>query len=229
MSDQAPVSPPHPTPSPSPGWGASIADPGPLGLAGFAGTTFFLSVVNTNMLGSAVQTTVLGLALFYGGIAQFAAGIWEFAKGNTFGAVAFCSYGAFWMSFWYLINHVVPAQAALATAATPAPGSPTVPDILHGVAVYLLVWAIFTAYMTVAASRTSGAVFVVFILLTLAFVALFIGFLSESVADFLANNNFWINLGGWIGIATALAAWYASFASVTNFTFKRTVLPTYPR
>jgi hypothetical protein len=45
----------------------------------------------------------------------------------------------------------------------------------------------------------------------------------------LANNNFWINLGGWIGIATALAAWYASFASVTNFTFKRTVLPTYPR
>jgi hypothetical protein len=229
MSEQAPVSPPHPSPSPTPGFGASIADPGPLGLAGFAGTTFFLSVVNTNMLGSSVQTSVLGLALFYGGIAQFAAGLWEFAKGNTFGAVAFCSFGAFWMSFWYLINHVVPAQAAAATAATPAPGAPRVADVLHGVAVYLLVWAIFTAYMTVAASRTSGAVFVVFVLLTLAFVALFIGFLSESTADFLANNNFWINLGGWLGIVTALAAWYASFAAVTNFTFKRTVLPTYPR
>jgi succinate-acetate transporter protein len=219
MSEKAPVSPPHPTPTPS-GVGALIADPGPLGLAGFAGTTFFLSVINTNMLGSSVQAGVLGLALFYGGIAQFAAGLWEFAKGNTFGAVAFCSYGAFWMSFWYLINHVVPALVA--------EGKP-VPDILHGVGVYLLVWAIFTAYMTVAASRTSGAVFVVFVLLTLTYIVLVIGFFSESVADFVANDNFWIRLGGWLGIATALAAWYASFAAVTNFTFKRTVLPTFPR
>jgi hypothetical protein len=228
MSEQAPVSPPHPTPSPGPGgFAASIADPGPLGLAGFAGTTFFLSVDNTNMLGASVATSVLGLALFYGGIGQFVAGIWEFAKGNTFGALAFCSYGAFWMSFWYLKGHVLDTQVA---AINPKiPGAPTVPDILHGVAVYLLVWAIFTAYMTVAASRTSGAVFVVFVLLTLAFVALFIGFLTESPASFEANTNFWINLGGWIGIVTAIAAWYASFAGVTNFTFKRTVLPTYPR
>src|SRR5690348_15803800 len=85
---------------PRPAAVTSIADPGPLGLAGFAGTTFFLSAVNTNMLGASVQTIVLGLALFYGGIAQFAAGLWEFVKGNTFGAVAFCSFGAFWMSFW---------------------------------------------------------------------------------------------------------------------------------
>jgi succinate-acetate transporter protein len=220
MSEKAPVSPPHPSPAPAPGIGASIADPGPLGLAGFAGTTFFLSVVNTNMLGASVTSTVFGLALFYGGIGQFTAGIWEFAKGNTFGALAFCSFGAFWLSFWYLLNHVVPAQVA---------GGAKVPDILHGVAVYLLVWSIFTAYMTVAASRTSGAVFVVFVLLTLTFVVLFIGFLSESTADFEANKNFWINLGGWLGIVTAIAAWYASFAAVTNSTFKRTVFPTFPR
>jgi succinate-acetate transporter protein len=220
MSEKAPVSPPHPAPAPGPTGGAFIADPGPLGLAAFAGTTFFLSVVNTNMLGASVTSTVFGLALFYGGIGQFAAGIWEFAKGNTFGALAFCSFGAFWLSFWYLLNHVVPAQVA---------GGAKVPDILHGVAVYLLVWTIFTAYMTVASSRTSGAVFVVFVLLTLTFLVLFIGFLSESPADFEANDNFWIRLGGWLGIATALAAWYASFAAVTNFTFKRTVLPTFPR
>ena len=149
---------------------SGIADPGPLGLAGFAGTTFFLSVVNTNMLGASVQTIVLGLALFYGGLAQLLAGMWEFAKGNTFGAVAFSSYGAFWLSFWYLLNHL-PDKAA-----------PT--DILHGVGVYLLVWAIFTAYMTVAAIRVSGAVLAVFVLLTLTFLALAIGWLTESVTDF---------------------------------------------
>lgn len=211
-------------PSPAPqatvgGFGAHLADPGPLGLAGFAATTFFLSVVNTNMLGASVQGSVLGLALFYGGIAQLLAGMWEFAKGNTFGALAFSSYGAFWLSFWYLINHVVPTEIA-----AKAP----VPDILHGVGLYLLCWAIFTAYMTVAAIRTTGAILAVFVALTLTYIALVIGFLSESVPDFLANSNTWIHLGGWLGIITAILAWYASFAGVTNSTFKKTVLPVIP-
>ena len=195
--------------------GAGFADPGPLGLAGFAGTTFFLSVVNTNMLGASVQTVVLGLALFYGGLAQLLAGMWEFVKGNTFGALAFASYGAFWMSFWYLLNHL-PEKAAPK-------------DVLHGVAVYLLVWTIFTAYMTIAATRTSGAVLLVFVLLFLAFLTLTIGWFSESVDQFAKNSNAWIHIGGWIGLLTALAAWYASFAGVTNATFKRIVLPTMPR
>jgi len=195
-------------------WGAAIADPGPLGLAAFAGTTFFLSVVNTNMLGASVQSIVLGLALFYGGLAQLLAGMWEFIKGNTFGAVAFVSFGAFWMSFWYLLNHL------------PEKAPPT--DILHGVAVYLLVWTIFTAYMTVGAMRTTGAITAVFVLLTLTFLVLTIGWFSESVADFEKNSNVWIHLGGWLGILTAAAAWYASFAAVTNSTFKRVVLPVFP-
>jgi succinate-acetate transporter protein len=235
MSHQDPVSPqPGPVPGhqdpaspvvPSPsraasGWGASISDPGPLGLAGFAGTTFVLSVVNTNMLGTSVQATVLGLALFYGGLAQLLAGMWEFVKGNTFGAVAFSSFGAFWMSFWYLINHVIGGE--LAAKAKPL-------DILHGVGLYLLVWSIFTAYMTVAALRTTGAVLTVFVLLTLTFIALTIGFFAESVDEFAKNSNVWIHIGGWLGIVTALAAWYASFAAVTNATFKRVVLPVMPR
>jgi succinate-acetate transporter protein len=201
-------------------WGASIADPGPLGLAGFAGTTFFLSTVNTNMLGTSVQDTVLGLALFYGGLAQLLAGMWEFTKGNTFGAVAFSSFGAFWLSFWYLLNHVLGVEIA---------NKATVPNILHSVGLYLLVWSIFTAYMTVAAIRTTGAVLLVFVLLTLTFIALTIGFFSESVDDFVANSNVWIHIGGWLGLLTALAAWYASFAAVVNATFKRVVFPVYPR
>jgi uncharacterized protein len=205
----------QPVPHAPTGFGAAIGDPGPLGLAGFAGTTFFLSVVNTNMLGTSVQTVVLGLALFYGGLAQLLAGMWEFVKGNTFGAVAFTSYGAFWMSFWYLLNH-------LPTAAHPL-------DVLHGVGLYLLVWAIFTAYMTIAATRVNMAVLAVFVLLTLAFVALAIGWLSESPATFEKNSDAWIHIGGWIGILTALAAWYASLAGVANATFKRVVFPTLPR
>ncbi len=141
--------------------------------------------------------------------------MWEFAKGNTFGALAFASYGAFWMSFWYLLNHL--------------PTGAKVTDILHGVGVYLMVWTIFTAYMTVAASRVSGAVLAVFALLTLTFLALTIGWLSESATDFAANSNTWIHIGGWLGILTAVAAWYTSFATVVNFTFKRTALPTMPR
>jgi uncharacterized protein len=188
--------------------GSGIADPGPLGLAAFAGTTFFLSVVNSGMLGDSVETVVLGLALFYGGLAQLLAGMWEFTKGNTFGAVAFTSYGAFWMSFWYLLNHL------------PADAKPN--DLFHGVGVYLLMWAIFTAYMTVAAVRVSGAVLAVFAFLTLTFAVLAIGWLDN-------HSTNWIHFGGWLGLITAVVAWYASFAGVTNSTFKRVVLPVFPR
>jgi len=187
---------------------AGIADPGPLGLAAFAGTTFFLSVVNTNMLGATVETVVLGLALFYGGIAQLLAGMWEFAKGNTFGAAAFSSYGAFWLSFWYLLNHL--------------PTGARANDLFHAVGVYLLMWTIFTAGMTVVATRVSGAVLAVFATLTLTFAALAIGWLDN-------HSSGWIHLGGWLGLVTAIAAWYAALAGVMNATAKRVVFPTFPR
>ena len=187
---------------------SSIADPAPLGLAAFALTTFVLSCVNAGFIPDTSEPVVFGLALAYGGIGQFAAGIWEFAKGNTFGSTAFCSYGAFWVSFWWLTGHTD------LTAADPS-------DAAHGIGVFLLAWGIFTAYMTVAATRVSGAVFAVFALLTLTFLLLAFGEFAES--DSLHK------LGGYVGLATALAAWYASFAGVTAFAFGRSVLPTAPR
>jgi len=177
-----------------------IADPGPLGLAGFAMTTFFLSSYNAGLI-TGGESVLLGLALVYGGAAQLLAGMWEFRKGNTFGAVAFSSYGAFWISFWVLLT--------FSKDATP-----------HSVGLYLLGWTIFTAYMTVASFKTSGAVLAVFSLLTLAFLFL-------SIGAFGGNANM-TKVGGWVGLATALVAWYASFAAVTNATWKRTVLPTWP-
>jgi succinate-acetate transporter protein len=188
--------------------GAHLADPAPLGLAAFALTTFFLSSVNAGWVPASVEPVVFGLALAYGGAAQFAAGMWEFAKGNTFGATAFTSYGAFWLSFWWLTAHL---------AGYKIPES----DVGKGVGLYLVAWGIFTAYMTVAASRVSGAVLAVFALLTVTFFLLGIGDMSgtESISK----------IGGYVGLLTALAAWYASFAGVTAFTFKRPLVPTGPR
>lgn len=188
-----------------PGW--HFADPAALGLGGFALTTFVLSVVNAGIVPAKVEPVVFGLAFAYGGIAQFAAGIWEFAKGNTFGATAFCSYGGFWLSFWWLTGHTDLSGAGTA--------------VNQGLGLYLLAWGIFTLYMTVAALRTNLAVLAVFILLTITYFLLAIG-------EFTTSSGLG-KAGGYVGILTAIAAWYASFATVTNFTFKRTVLPVFPR
>src|SRR5690349_15986382 len=81
-----------------------IADPGPLGLAAFALTTFVLSMFNAGLVSDKGEPIVFGLAFAYGGLAQLLAGMWEFRTGNTFGATAFTSYGAFWISFFVFVT-----------------------------------------------------------------------------------------------------------------------------
>ena len=184
--------------------GAHLADPAALGLGGFALTTFVLSVTNAGWMSA--EAVVFGLALAYGGLAQLLAGMWEFAKGNTFGATAFSSYGAFWLSFFVFVTFFADKVPAA--------------DAGHAVGLYLIAWGIFTAYMFIASLRTTTAIALVFLLLTVTYVVLGIG-------DAGGNENI-TKLGGYIGIATAAAAWYASFAVVTNSTFGRTVLPVKP-
>jgi len=197
------------------GW--TPADPGPLGLAAFAGTTFMLSMINAGLVGThrlpggGLLPMVAALALAYGGVAQFAAGLWEFRTGNTFGAVAFCSYGAFWISFFFVVQSV---------------GSNAPTEIFSGLGLYLWMWGIFTAYMFIASLRTTGAVALVFLLLAITFIILGIG--NSSLAGTASATNGTIKLGGWVGIITALAAWYASFAGVVNSTFGRVVAPVVP-
>jgi uncharacterized protein len=183
-----------------------IADPGPLGLAAFALTTFVLSMFNAGLVGKGGEPVVLGLALAYGGLAQMLAGMWEFRTGNTFGAVAFTSFGAFWLSYWAFVQFY----------ASKVPAA----DAGHAVGLYLIAWGIFTTYMFVASLRTTGAIALVFILLAATFLLLGIGNAG-------AHPNL-VKIGGWVGLATAVAAWYASFAAVTNATFARTVLPVRP-
>lgn len=186
--------------------GIKIADPGPLGLAAFAMTTFVLSMFNADLVSRSGEAVTFGLALAYGGIAQVLAGMWEFRTGNTFGAVAFTSYGAFWLSFWAFVQF----YAADVPAA----------DAGHAVGLYLIAWGIFTSYMFIASLRTTGAIALVFILLAVTFFVLGIG--NARASDTL------IKTAGWLGLATAAAAWYASFAAVTNSTFGRTVIPVMP-
>lgn len=184
-----------------------VADPAPLGLAAFAMTTFVLSVFNANIISDAkLQGVVLPLALFYGGLGQFVAGMWEFKNRNTFGALAFSSFGAFWLAYAAYVKYV-------------AGGLPA-SDAYKATGLFLLAWTIFTAYMLIASLRVSAAVAAVFLTLTLTFLFLTIGALGQSTGM--------TKVGGIIGIVTAAAAWYASFAGVLNATWKRTVLPVVP-
>lgn len=182
-----------------------VADPAPLGLAAFAMTTFALSIGNTNVWGPGADAA-LALALVYGGAAQLLAGMWEFVRKNTFGALAFSSYGAFWIAYYVFGKFVAPGV--------------TKADAPIAVGVFLLGWTIFTAYMTVASLRVTVAVATVFVLLTVTFLLLTVG-AFESLSG-------WTKAGGWVGVATAAAAWYTSFAGVTNETFGKVVLPVVP-
>src|SRR4029079_2839847 len=118
-----------------------IADPAPLGLAAFALTTFVLSFFNAGCVSDAGEPIVFGLAFAYGGLAQILAGMWEFKNNNTFGATAFTSFGAFWLSLWAFdefFAHSIPKSAMGAA-----------------LGLYLVSWGVFTTYMWVASLRTS--------------------------------------------------------------------------
>ncbi len=185
-----------------------VGDPAPLGLAGFAFTTALLMLVKTQILPAGDTVLVLSMALAFGGLAQFVAGMWAFKRGNTFAGTAFTAFGAFWLSFYLLVVVFIPL----------VPKTAGVHDVSNFVGWYELLWGVFTAYMFIASLAGARAIQVVFFLLAVTFVVLAIG-------DFTTTTGI-TQVGGWIGFATALAAIYASFADVTNANFKRRVLPT---
>ena|SRR5579883_145126 len=180
------------------------ANPAPLGLAAFALTTFVLSALNAGWysLGAKDAPAVIGLALFYGGLGQLLAGMWEFRAGNTFGAAAFSSYGAFWLAFgWSLQN----GQIRLGTAE---------------MGFYLLAWGIFTFLWFLGTLRTNLALMAVFLFLTLTFLAL-------AIANF-GGGNTWATIGGYLGIITAILAWYTATAGMLAAGKSAFQLPTFP-
>jgi len=185
----------------------AVADPAPLGLAAFAATTFVLSVHNIVGDKTLGLLAFFGVALFYGGIAQFAAGMWEFKNKNVFGATAFTTYAAFWLALAAYVTLVIT-------------GKEPISDVPPALAYTLLAFAIFNTYVWLWSSRTSKALFATFTLLEITFALLIIG----NFNNVLAGDGI-VAIGGWVGIATAAAAWYCSSAGLINTMAGRVILP----
>ncbi len=185
------------------------ADPAPLGLAGFALTTFLLSGHNASFIPDLIW---VGPALFYGGAAQLLAGMWEFRNRNVFGATAFSTYGGFWMGLGIF---VVLAET------TKFVGGFAGGDLTNSLAWFLFAFAIFNTYMLLGSMRVNTAVFLVFLTLEITEILLVIGFFNLSHG----GTEWWLHAGGWAGILTAAVAWYASAAGVMNGQAGRKVLP----
>jgi uncharacterized protein len=185
----------------------ALANPAALGLGAFALTTFILSSTNALGTGGAPLFTVYGFALFYGGLAQFLAGMWEFKTGNTFGATAFSTYGAFWMGVAAFLTLVVM-------------GKVEAKDINPALGWILLSFAIFNTYMMLWSMRVNVAVFLVFLTLEITEILLFIGAFSGQ-----GGGTGITSIGGYVGFLTAFVAWYASAATVANSMRVRPILP----
>ncbi|MFL6054618.1 MAG: acetate uptake transporter [Actinoallomurus sp.] len=190
---------------------SAIADPAPLGLAAFALTTFLLSAKNAGWTDG--TDAWLGYAFAYGGLCQLLAGMWEFRNRNVFGATAFSTYGGFWIGLGLYVRWVAPTAAATA-AATKANPEDLIQNDLGWI---LLAFAIFNTYMLLWSSQVTAAVFGVFLTLELTEIILFIGNFSHSSGM--------IKFGGWVGVLTALVAWYTSSAGVVNGMGGRYALP----
>jgi uncharacterized protein len=194
------------------------ADPAPLGLSAFALTTFVFSLVNAGIIqqgadpGQQIVNLFLPLALIYGGLAQFVAGILEFRTGNTFAVTGFCSYGAFWIAL--AVMNLMARQGIIAeTRLAEAQGW------------FFLGWAIFTAIMLIATFGLNAGLIVTFALLLATFILLTIGDLLGGPEG---PGLIWVRIGGYVGLVTALAAWYVAAADVINDTMGRQVLPLGP-
>ncbi|CEP07375.1 hypothetical protein [Parasitella parasitica] len=177
----------------------TIANPGPLGLCGFALTTFVLSLHNAGagVSPSGPHGVVTGLAFFYGGLVQLLAGMWEFKTGNTFGATAFSSYGGFWLSFGMIF---IPGANIIGSYGSDS-------KLLDkSLGYYLMGWTIFTGIMLIASHRSNVGLISLFFFLFITFIMLTAGKMNESTPCTVA--------GGALGVVTALIAWYNALSGL---------------
>jgi succinate-acetate transporter protein len=190
--------------------GVPAADPAPLGLAAFALTTFLLSGHGASFIPDAIW---IGPALFYGGIVQLLAGMWEFRNRNVFGATAFSTYGGFWLG---LGSVVVLADVSKNFAA-----SLTGANLTNALAWFLIAFAVFNTYMLLWSMRVSVAVFGVFLTLEVTEIVLAAAYFNLSHG----GSSYLLHVGGWCGVVTAAVAWYTSAAGVVNGMSPVPVLP----
>jgi len=177
------------------------ANPAPLGLLGFGMTTVLLNIHNAGFMG--MNSMILAMGIFYGGIAQVIAGIMEWKKNNTFGTTAFTSYGLFWLS---LVGLILMPKMGIADAAKP-----------QAMAAYLFMWGLFTLFMFIGTLRISRALQFVFLSLTILFFLLAAG-------DFTGAEAI-TRLAGYEGIICGFSAIYAALAQVLNELYGKEMFP----
>jgi len=186
------------------------ADPAPLGLAAFALTTFLLSGHNASFIPDGIW---VGAALFYGGLVQLLAGMWEFRNRNVFGATAFSTYGGFWLALGVFV--------VLLSGSKGFAGLLKGADVDNSLAWFLIAFAIFNTYMLFWSMRVNTAVMGVFLTLEVTEILLAFGFFRIAHG----MSPYWLHVGGWAGLVTAGVAWYTSAAGVVNGMSPRPVLP----
>jgi len=182
----------------------TTANPAPLGLLGFGLTTVLLNFHNAGFY--ELNTMILAMGIFYGGIAQIIAGMMEWKKNNTFGTTAFTSYGLFWLS---LVGLILLPSLGLGTAASK-----------QAMAAYFFMWGLFTFVMFLATLRLNRALQFVFLSLTILFLLL-------TARDFLGSPAIG-TLAGYEGIICGLSAVYTGLAQVLNEVYKKVVAPLGP-
>ncbi|HUK28871.1 MAG TPA: acetate uptake transporter [Candidatus Acidoferrales bacterium] len=179
-----------------------LANPAPLGLAGFGMTTILLNLTNMGLFG--VNSVIVAMGIFYGGLAQIIAGAMEFRKGNTFGTLAFTSYGLFWLTLVFIIISTVERPAVTPDNATWA--------------AYLFIWGLFTLMMFFGTLKLNRALQTIFLTLAVLFFLL-------TASHFIPQL---LPIAGVEGVFCGFCAFYTSMAEVLNETYKKTVLPIGP-
>jgi succinate-acetate transporter protein len=189
----------------------AIADPVPLGLAGFASATFTISAVLAGWFSLQSVVVAIPVALIFGGIGQFLAGMWAFRRGNVLAATAFGSFGAFNMSWavlqWMMLAHLVPGAAS--------GGNPA-----YVMGIFILTFCLIALYLGVAALAENTLIAAVLFILALAY-------LCDGIGVMIGGENIILGIGGYAGMVTSLLAFYASFAYVVNSAIGREALPVF--
>jgi succinate-acetate transporter protein len=185
-----------------------LANPAPLGLLGFGLTTVLLNLHNAGLF--QLDTMILAMGLVYGGLAQVIVGIMEFKKGNTFGTVAFTSYGLFW---WSLVGLILMPKVTFLTGLNTPNNS--------AMAAYFFIWGFFTIAMFFGTLKANRAVQFVFMSLAILFFML-------TTRELLGNPQWFNNIVGIEGIICGSSAIYLAIAEVINETHQKTVLPICP-
>lgn len=188
----------------------TLANPAPLGLMGFGMTTVLLNLHNAGAYG--LGSMILAMGIAYGGLAQVIAGVMEYKKGNTFGTVAFTSYGLFWLSL--VILKVFPAMNLWE------------PPSNYAMAAYFLMWGLFTFIMFFGTLKANRAIQFVFMSLAILFFLLTTKELM--VAWDLAGITWISTILGIEGVICGLSAVYTALAEVLNEVHGRTILPLCP-